>query len=218
MKSKLFALALLTTLSTHTLAQTEPVVMSYDGFFDRMEVVNEGDYQYAQVGFYLKTLADAKPCRIAKGHIETENQTYPLSYTGEGKLLLPFDEELDSFKAVVVATPEQGQGQCVLSIQIEADPQGGLLTQGEAFAIESEFKELLADLSGFWVGTLMPFLLPEHNGIQVHLAEVESSSAHNPQWQCEATRCKLVVQSSWEGSERVLSEQEVLKVTPWIKK
>ncbi|WP_158678966.1 DUF2987 domain-containing protein [Pseudoalteromonas sp. T1lg75] len=198
-------------------AAAEPVVMSYDGFYDRMEVVNEGEYQYAQVGFYLKTYADAKPCEIAEGEILTEKQSYALTYNDQGQLFLPFDKELDTHKAMVVVTPANAGG-CQLSMQIEAKmPQQGI-TAGQLYQVNQEFDELLADLSGFFVGTLMSFLLPEQQGIQLHFDGSVPTSVPSD-WQCADTRCKVKIKNKWQDSETVLVDgSKLVRITPWIDK
>ncbi|WP_158677928.1 MULTISPECIES: DUF2987 domain-containing protein [unclassified Pseudoalteromonas] len=198
-------------------AAAEPVVMSYDGFYDRMEVVNEGEYQYAQVGFYLKTYADAKPCEIAAGEILTEKQSYPLTYDDQGQLFLPFDKELDTHKAMVVVTPANAGG-CQLSIQIEAKmPQQGI-TAGQLYQVNNELEELLADLSGFFVGTLMSFLLPDQQGIQLHFTGSVPTDVPSD-WQCVDTRCKVKIKNKWEDSETVLVDgAKLARITPWIDK
>ncbi|MBS3796914.1 DUF2987 domain-containing protein [Pseudoalteromonas sp. BDTF-M6] len=198
-------------------AAAEPVVMSYDGFYDRMEVVNEGEYQYAQVGFYLKTYADAKPCDITEGEILTEKQSYSLTYNDKGQLFLPFDKELDTHKAMVVVTPADAGG-CQLSMQIEAKmPQQGI-TAGQLYQVNEEFEELLADLSGFFVGTLMSFLLPEQQGIQLHFNGSVPTNVPTD-WQCVDTRCKVTIKNKWQDSETVLVDgSKLARITPWIAK
>ncbi|MFY8275120.1 DUF2987 domain-containing protein [Pseudoalteromonas sp. SSDWG2] len=199
-------------------AVAKPVVMSYDGFYDRMEVVSEGEYQYARVGFYLKTFEGAKECALSEGKIMTEKQTYPLTYNEHGQLFLPYDKQLDTHKAVVVATPKDAGG-CQLSMQIEAKmPQQGI-TAAQLYQVHEEFEELLVDLSGFFVGTLMSFLLPEQQGIQLHFKDAVPLDIPS-NWQCTQMRCKVKTDESWQDDTRkVLVEGAKLqRITPWIAK
>ena len=44
-------------------------VVAYDGFYDRLKVVNKGDFQYTQVNFYLSDIAPNDVCKIKSGKI-----------------------------------------------------------------------------------------------------------------------------------------------------
>lgn len=214
LKSKFLALL---ALSASFGAFAEPVVMSYDGFYDRMEVINEGDYQYARVGFYLKTFESAKECELADGKIMTEKQTYPLTYNERGQLFLPFDKELDTHKAVVVATPKSASG-CQLSMQIEAKMPQQPITAAQLYKVHQEFEELLPDLSGFFVGKLMSFLLPDQQGIQLHFNTAVPTDVPSD-WQCVEMRCKVKIDDTWQANERKLVDgNKLARITPWIAK
>ena len=54
-------------------ANAREFVMSYDGFYDRLKVVNKGDFQYARVNFYISDIATNEACAIKNGTILTEN-------------------------------------------------------------------------------------------------------------------------------------------------
>ena len=79
-------------------------VMSYDGFYDRLKVVNKGDFQYARVNFYISDIGTNESCAIKSGTILTEKNEYPLNFTDKAQLLLPFDKQLDTDKAVIVVS------------------------------------------------------------------------------------------------------------------
>ena len=150
MNKCLFIATLMCSMAVNAQPTDEPVVMSYDGFFDRMEVVNEGNFQHAKVGFYLKTYENAENCVLKEGKIVTERERFPLTYDDNGQLFLPFDKQLDTHKAMVIATPQSGQ--CQLSMQIEAPGPFTRLTYAQAYTIEQEFDDLIGDLSGFFCG------------------------------------------------------------------
>ena len=96
-------------------------VMSYDGFYDRLKVVNKGDFQYARVNFYISDIATNEACAIKSGTILTERNEYPLNFTDKAQLLLPFDKQLDTDKAVIVVQPQNPDHDCQLKLQIEAN-------------------------------------------------------------------------------------------------
>ena len=57
-------------------AVAKEFVMSYDGFYDRLKVVNKGDFQYARVNFYISDIGTNEVCSIKSGTILTEKNEY----------------------------------------------------------------------------------------------------------------------------------------------
>ncbi|KPZ59705.1 hypothetical protein AN391_01043 [Pseudoalteromonas sp. P1-13-1a] len=211
------AILILLSLAASTVNAKE-FVMSYDGFYDRLKVVNKGDFQYARVNFYISDIATNEACAIKSGTILTENNEYPLNFTDKAQLLLPFDKQLDTDKAVIVVEPQNPDHDCQLKLQIEASEFEGLsLTKDSLYTINNELDELLTDLSGFFVSKLMWFLLPEQKGVAVTFKE--PVTFNNPHIQCEKLICYFAVQDNWEGDVNLLGNVEnVVKVTPWIAK
>ena len=91
------------SFSSFKVAASEFVV-AYDGFYDRLKVVNKGEFQYAQVNFYLTDIATNEVCTIKSGK-SLQQQEFDLTYTDQAQLLLPFDKQLDTDKAVIVVQP-----------------------------------------------------------------------------------------------------------------
>ncbi|CCQ12140.1 hypothetical protein PALB_30410 [Pseudoalteromonas luteoviolacea B = ATCC 29581] len=201
-------------LSTSAVYAKEFVV-SYDGFYDRLKVVDKGQYQFARVNFYLSDIATKEPCRIKTGKIITEKNNLPLSFTDNAQLLLPLDKQLDSDKAVIVVQPENQAHDCQLKMQIEAEHvQNSNLTQDVLLKVHNEFDDLLTSLSGFFVGKLMAFLLPSQQGIQIEFTETNLISGAV----CEGKICKLPMASHWILPNDTVFKGQVVKVVPWIAK
>ncbi|TMO58633.1 DUF2987 domain-containing protein [Pseudoalteromonas aurantia] len=202
-------------------AQAKEFVVSYDGFYDRLKVIEKGEFEFARVNFYVVDIATLAPCTIASGKIITEKTEAPLVYTEQAKLLLPFDKQLDKDKAVVVLEPKNLQHNCQLKFQIEAEHfDSSHLTSTHLFQLHTEFDELLADLSGFFVSKLMHFLLPEQKGVVIEFSEPVTFS--HEQIQCEDTVCKFSIDSTWqESTTKLLSSNDratIVTVKPWIEK
>ncbi|MDK1311163.1 DUF2987 domain-containing protein [Pseudoalteromonas ardens] len=218
MKSNLLALLLgLAGVATGVQAQEEFVV-SYDGFYDRLKVIEKGEFEFARVNFYLVDIATLAPCGIKSGKIVTETSEQPLNYTQEAQLLLPFSEKLDKDKAVIVVEPLDPQHDCQIKFQIEsAYFTNTHLTKQRLYQLHHEFDELLSDLSGFFVSKLMGFLLPEQQGVKVTFASEPNLSA--PGVTCEKQVCQFKVTDDWENdTARFNTLSEVVTVTPWIEK
>ena len=199
-------------------AVAKEFVMSYDGFYDRLKVVNKGDFQYARVNFYISDIGTNEVCSIKNGTILTEKNEYPLNYTDKAQLLLPFDKQLDTDKAVIVVQPKNPVHDCQLKLQIEAKELDGLaLSKQSLLVINNELEELLTDLSGFFVSKLMWFLLPEQKGVVVTFKTPKKFD--DERITCEKSVCYFEVTDSWEENTTVLADiNEVVKVTPWISK
>ncbi len=199
-------------------AVAKEFVMSYDGFYDRLKVVNKGDFQYARVNFYISDIGTNEVCSIKNGTILTEKNEYPLNYTDKAQLLLPFDKQLDTDKAVIVVQPKNPVHDCQLKLQIEAKELDGLaLSKQSLLVINNELEELLTDLSGFFVSKLMWFLLPEQKGVVVTFKTPKQFD--DERITCEKSVCYFEVTDSWEDNTTILADiNEVVKVTPWISK
>jgi hypothetical protein len=212
MKSKVVG-ALLLALSP--LVNAKEFVVSYDGFYDRLKVVDKGQYQYARVNFYLVDIATLKPCEIKTGKLITENNQLPLSYTDKAQLLLPLDKQLDTDKAVIVVEPKNPAHDCQLKMQIEApefkltDFNGEKLLQ-----LNNEFDDLLTNLSGFFIGKLMAFLLPSQKGIQIEFEQPTQLANAN----CDGKVCRLEVDDGITQQSFALPLHEIKNVVPWISK
>ncbi|MDN3484072.1 DUF2987 domain-containing protein [Pseudoalteromonas sp. APC 3224] len=212
----------LVTASFFAIASSSAVakefVMSYDGFYDRLKVVNKGDFQYARVNFYISDIGTNEVCSIKSGTILTEKNEYPLNYTDKAQLLLPFDKQLDTDKAVIVVQPKNPVHDCQLKLQIEANELDGLaLSKQSLLVINNELEELLTDLSGFFVSKLMWFLLPEQKGVVVTFKTPKQFD--DERITCEKSVCYFEVTDSWEDNTTILADiNEVVKVTPWISK
>ncbi|KAF7769924.1 hypothetical protein PCIT_a2849 [Pseudoalteromonas citrea] len=213
--------ALLLAFGFINLAHGKEFVVSYDGFYDRLKVIEKGEFEFARVNFYVVDTATLAPCAIASGKIMTEKMEAPLAYTEQAQLLLPYDKKLDKDKAVVVLEPKNPQHSCQLKFQIEAEHfDSSHLTSASLFQLHTEFDELLSDLSGFFVSKLMSFLLPEQKGVLIEFSQPVSFS--NKQIKCEDTVCKFAIDSAWQDSTmKLLSSNdraEIVTVKPWIEK
>ncbi|WP_046003783.1 DUF2987 domain-containing protein [Pseudoalteromonas rubra] len=218
MKNRMLALLLGLAGAASSVQAQEEFVVSYDGFYDRLKVVEKGEFEFARVNFYLVDIASLAPCQIQSGKIVTENTEQPLNYTQQAQLLLPFSEKLDKDKAVIVAQPKNPQHDCQIKFQIEsAYFTNTHLTKQRLYQLHHEFDELLSDLSGFFVSKLMGFLLPQQKGVKVTFASEPNLSA--PGVSCDKQVCQFVVTDDWENdTARFNTLSEVVSVTPWIEK
>jgi hypothetical protein len=218
MKTKWLA-AIFLALGLSNALQAKEFIVSYDGFYDRLKVIEKGAFEFARVNFYVVDSTTLEPCTIASGKIVSEKTEAPLAYTKQAKLLLPYDKQLDKDKAVIVLQPKNPQHNCQLKFQIEAEHFDlSHLTPAYLFQLHTEFDTLLSDLSGFFVSKLMHFLLPKQKGILIEFAHPTEFS--NEKVECEGTLCKFLIDSTWQGDTMTLfsgtDKPEILTVKPWI--
>ncbi len=203
-------------LAVSGMANAEQFIATYEGFYDRMAVVDKGQYRYAEVNFYLVDYEHGAPCPVESGKIVTEQQEFPLLVSDEGQLLLPFDKQIEKDKGVIVANPRDNKS-CQLRLQIESkrDFPVRIATQ-TLYSVHDEFRRLLGDLSGFFVRNLLSFLLPEQKGLWLEFA---SETLSQSGLECEGKRCRLAVPGEWNDSGEMLElPAKPLRMTPWIEK
>ncbi|CAM4169732.1 DUF2987 domain-containing protein [Pseudoalteromonas byunsanensis] len=202
-------------------ANAKEFVVSYDGFYDRLKVIEKGNFEFARVNFYIVDIATLEPCKVKKGEIVTENSSSPLTYTSQAQLLLPYDKQLDKDKAVVVIEPENPNHDCQLKFQIEAEHFSAQnLNKADIYQLNTEFEELLSDLSGFFVSKLMGFLLPEQKGVKITFSH--PITFDDEQVQCAQMNCTFEVSKAWQDNTQMLNSPNaninIEQVTPWISK
>ncbi|RRS08963.1 DUF2987 domain-containing protein [Pseudoalteromonas sp. J010] len=216
MKNKLVVAVTLLVTWWSSLAFANTVTFSYDSFYDRLKVVNKGEFEFARIGFYLVDTASMQPCQISSGNIVTESASFQLSFTEEAQLLLPFDKTLDKDKAKVIIDTQGGNAECQLKMQIEADLfHADSISRSDLYRMQVEFESLLADLSGFFIKHLLSFLLPEHKGVIVTLnpdAALKNTAAN-----CSTQNCQVSIPSNWEhDTTPFATTADIKSVQPWL--
>ncbi|MEJ6476101.1 DUF2987 domain-containing protein [Pseudoalteromonas piscicida] len=214
MKNKIILTFLVALWSTFASANT--VTFAYDSFYDRLKVVNKGEFEFARVGFYLVDTLSMQPCKVSSGNIVTEEASFALSYTEEGQLLLPFDKTLDKDKAKVVIDTLGQNTNCQLKMQIEAELfNTEAVTKADIYKMQVEFETLLADLSGFFVKHLLSFLLPDQKGV---IVTWDSSLEPDGEiTQCASTVCEITIPATWQDDTTHFADTSDIKsVQPWL--
>ncbi|AIY66365.1 hypothetical protein OM33_11225 [Pseudoalteromonas piratica] len=216
MKKNLAAGVVLSALSF--CATASEFVVSYDGFYDRLKVMSKGNYATADLGFYLVN-QKGEPCNIESGSIITKTNEYPLNYTSQSKLLLPFDETLDKDKALIVVHPKGGD-QCQLKMQMEANQTyGDSISMKQMADLYSEFDDLIGRLSGFFMRTLFSFMMPEVKGVTLIFDQVVADPiGADESVKCTENRCTIVVPESYSQNQRFTFSQPITQVIPHIEK
>ncbi|QYK03087.1 DUF2987 domain-containing protein [Shewanella psychrotolerans] len=127
-------------------AQSSPISLEYQGFYQRLKQVNKGHYPLIELVF---SVPKDNGCIIQDGFISTEKERFPLTITAEQRVFIPFDERLKSDRALINLQMENDASLCGVAMQIRA--KRPMIDYGKAdlLAIQSQMDELLHSMQGF---------------------------------------------------------------------
>lgn len=131
-------------ITSNSIAET--VSLEYVGFYDRLKQVNKQNYQLVELAFSVPITSD---CTIKSGSITTEKATYPLTYTKQQRLFIPFDAQLKSDRGLVNIEVAGDASQCAIAMQVRARETQQHYTQAQLLALNTDMNRLLDGLQGF---------------------------------------------------------------------
>ncbi len=209
MKSKALLLIGFMLFANSLLAQT--VNLPYEGFYSRLALVSEQNYQFARVNFYLVTQADGSVCPIEKSALKTEANTLPLIVTSQGQVLLPINQQLKKDKALLVIETKTA---CTLKMSIEAEHrQLGQVSQRDLWVMFQEFDDLYGRLAGFFGRTVLSFMLPDLDALTLRFRQLpldKSQFSH-----CHELSCALTPSEAWQSQTAPLAfAGDIEAITP----
>lgn len=145
---KLILISLLLFLSQTAIAST--VSLEYQGFYQRLKLVNEGNFPHVELVFFVPNNGN---CQITSGSLTTEKEQFPLTITPEQRIFLPYDKRLKSDRALVNLTFNQEIGedfsQCNIAIQLRAKSTQEQYQQSQLLTLSKEMDRLLNKMQGF---------------------------------------------------------------------
>lgn len=209
LKTLLLSLSLV-ALSNCALANT--LVLNYDGFFDRMEDLNEPEYTGVKLAFYLTDKSSGLSCDIESATLETKLKTREIYVLEGGEILLPYDKQLDLDKAKVVLK-QKGQQECGLDMRLESN---GLLSaeisSQDITTLTDKFDAALEELGG-----MMSFLLPDVVGVQyLSVPDKALSVTNTNNIKCDLIGC-IVEKASLGTTDSITFNYAPVKAVPFIK-
>ncbi|GGP75406.1 DUF2987 domain-containing protein [Shewanella ulleungensis] len=139
-------LLILSTTVVASSSVAETVSLEYVGFYDRLKQVNKQNYQLVELAFSVPVTTD---CTITSGSITTENETYPLTYTDQQRLFIPYDAQLKSDRGLVNIEVAGNASKCAIAMQVRARSTQQQYTQAELLALNTDMNRLLDGLQGF---------------------------------------------------------------------
>jgi hypothetical protein len=180
----LLFLALLTPAQADT-------VFNYDGFYARMKKSEKPEYSDITLAFLLQTAGSAERCQIDSAAITTDISEEPLTLAANGELILPYNELLNSRKALIRLKQPPGAVPCDLNFRLRSRlPLDKTLDLAQMHKTQLQFDRLLNDLAG-----LGKYFLPDMIGVTALFstdALVENvSPALLSRVKCEGKQCHI---------------------------
>ncbi|AZG73328.1 DUF2987 domain-containing protein [Shewanella livingstonensis] len=150
---------------SNSLAET--VSLEYNGFYDRLKQVNKQSYPLVELAFSVPITPD---CTIVSGSITTEKEQFPLTYTKQQRLFIPYDPQLKSDRGLVNINVMGAANQCGIAMQVRAKETKLQFTQAELQALTNDMNNLLDGLQGF----PMKYFRKPINGLTFDFAKTQN--------------------------------------------
>lgn len=190
-----------------TLAQS--LVLDYSGFFKHMKTVDKAKVEQAELGFYLTQADGGGLCTITSGEVRVDGALRgEVTVLPHGQFLLPYDKQLDLDKAVVALELAE-QEQCDISIQIQAQLEGGQVALAQLRQIRDEMQTLLAKMAG-WPGR---YFVPDIQGVHLSPRMGEILQLDGVGAEPDTGRISLT-DEQLAGEDRL--SLPAVRVTPWL--
>lgn len=188
--------ALASALVFFTGSALADTVFNYDGFYARMKKSEKVEFSDITLAFMLQKAGTNEPCIVDRALITTDISEAALTIAGNGELILPYDDLLNSRKALIVLQQPDNADSCDLNFKLRSKmPVPQQVSVAQLRKLQSQFDELLDSLAG-----LGKYWLPDVSGLTLHFAaEVMAQSTDTTfqqQLLCEQTRCRIQLPAS----------------------
>jgi hypothetical protein len=150
-------------------SSAETVSLEYKGFYDRLKQVNKQNYPLVELAFSVPITPD---CTIVSGSITTENDQYPLTYSKQQRLFIPYDPQLKSDRGLVNIKVAGEAKQCAIAMQVRAKETKQGFTQTELLALTEDMNKLLDGLQGF----PMKYFRKPINGLSFEFTDMQNQT------------------------------------------
>ncbi|PKG58133.1 DUF2987 domain-containing protein [Shewanella sp. GutDb-MelDb] len=141
-KSLLFSLVMFSCATVNA----EPISLEYQSFYQRLKQVNKGNYQLVEVAF---SVSKANGCKLIDGTISTEKESFPLTFTKDQRIFLPYDAQLKSDRALINLNVDGDAKSCAIAMQVRSKNTKQAYDGAELLQIQTEMNTLLSMMQGF---------------------------------------------------------------------
>jgi len=161
-----FGAAALLLASNSAVAVSE-TSFTYGGIYKSLKTAQNTEFSQLSLNFFLRETGTDRVCPTTRVYLSDGEQSFDLSVTKGGKLLLPLDKKLKQDHAAVTLVTEQ-EVACHLAMEIAvAEFELEHVTVEKPAQWLAQFKSMYATLAG-WPGK---YFMPEITGLKFKLAK-----------------------------------------------
>jgi hypothetical protein len=213
-KSLVLTSLLLTLLPLHA-----DTVFNYDGFYARMKKSEKAEYSDITLSFLLQKTGSNERCVIDSAAITTDISSEPLTFAANGELILPYNELLNSRKALILLKQQSDAVPCDLNFRLRSRmPLDKTLQLAQLQKTHLQFQGLLKDLAG-----LGKYFLPEMTGVTVLFAEealvTDVPATLRSRVNCTAKQCQVDLTGLPESAAGAVTFSKTPEyLVPWLQR
>ena len=209
-----FALASALCVTSPSIAQDTSLILNYDGFFDRLDDLDEPEYADITLGFYFRKLGSQQPCGIRSAVIKSQSDERNVYFYPSGEVILPFDKQLDMDKAKLIIEKIDAS-QCGLDMRLETKAVlSATIPKAQVLRYIKTFDLALDEMGG-----MMAFMMPDVAGITFLAAEDKPLQFNNSGiGRCDAFGCTLMLTELDKLDQALIFNYQPNKAVPYIAK
>ncbi len=213
MKKIIFLLSLCLLPLTATAVDLE-----YKGFYKRLDLIKENNFDLITMGFYLVDTHNRSRCKLTKATMFSKGErAQDIQIADDGQMLVPLSEELYKKQAFLRVTQDDERQSCTLQMQIQAkDKQQTAFTYKQLSNITWQMQELVDEF-----GSFLWFMMPNVQGLHINIENPSQISfvdiALKPSMSCTNQECKLKIDTENQSEEKALEFISApIVIAPWI--
>ncbi|QDF67038.1 DUF2987 domain-containing protein [Shewanella sp. SNU WT4] len=127
-------------------ANAAEVSLSYEDFFSRIKQANKADLQLVELTF---SVPKTETCVLTSAALVTPTEQFPVTFTGDQRLYLPFDPRLKQDRAVLTLQLAGDAAACGIAVQTREKSVSKEYSQARLTQVYAEMDSLQAQLKGF---------------------------------------------------------------------
>lgn len=191
-----------------------PLILNYDGFFDRIAKLDKPEFSTVKLAFYLKLKSNGSICPVESVDLKTKLKSRTVYFDEWAEILIPYDKQLDLDKAQLVIN-KQTKSECVMDMRIEAVANYGKEINPKSLSqLSNTFDLALKEQAG-----MMSFLMPDVEGITVISKEdLTILNINNEVGDCNGNRCTITNNQLNKLKEDLIFSSRPHRIIPYIAK
>mgnify|MGYP006187143829 CR=1 FL=1 len=192
------------------------LLLSYNGFYNRMKKLQQPEYSDITLAFALTGERSGQACKYYSLGLKSDLHDIVLDIAGNGEISLPYDEALKDSNAVLEVLQADNAEPCQVQFRVRSRMRlANELTLSQLQHYRSQFDLLLDDMAG-----ISKRWLPDVSGVIVEFADVVTpprmTAGAAEATQCSDKRCYIRLNSSLAADSRWQFSQRPVYLLPLI--